>query len=62
MITTEEQIHRMDTETDLRSLKKYVMYRQEVVRIFSDPVRRQRVEKLAGHNGIVIPKKIFKGI
>ena len=59
MITTPEQI---ETEHDLSILRKYVMYRQEVVRIFTDSVRRKRLEKLAGQTGIVIPKKIFKPI
>ena len=62
MIATPEQLERMDTEHDLNILKKYAMYRQAVVRIFSDPVRRKRLEKLAGQTGVVIPKAILKGI
>ncbi len=62
MTPTPEHLVRMDTENDLSSLKKYAMYRQEVVRIFTDPVRRKRLEKLAGQTGVVIPKGIFKGI
>lgn len=62
MITTPEQRQRMDTEHDMSILKKYAIYRQEVVRIFTDPVRRRRLEKLAGQTGVVIPKTLFKGI
>jgi len=58
----ERQQSEMDTQHDLSMLRKYVAYRREVVRIFTDPVRRKRLEKLAGHTGVVIPKAIFKGI
>ncbi len=62
MIATPEQLERMEAKNDLDALRKYAMYRQEVVTIFTDPVRRKRLEKLAGQTGVVIPKTIFKGI
>ncbi len=56
------QPERTEAENDLDILKKYSMYRQEVVRIFSDTMRRRRLEGLAGQVGVVIPTKILKGI
>lgn len=62
MIATPEPFQRRAAEFDLDTLRKYAMYRQAVVRIFTDPERRKRLEKLAGQTGVVIPKQIFKGI
>ena len=62
MIQTQEQHDQQEAKLDFDILRKYRYYRAEVQRIFSDTSRRRRLEKLAGQTGIVIPKKIFKGI
>lgn len=62
IVATPEQLDQINAEHDLNILKRYASHRQAVVRIFTDPVRRKRLEKLAGQSGVVIPKAIFKGI